>query len=573
MLRSLALNFLCVLLSLAAALAVCEAGLRLFHPRYQHVADAHRQADEQRIWKPRSNFHYRMPHPDTGRLHRVMSNNLGMREHRDIDQEDLNGAVNLAFFGDSFTENLRLPVQYSFHTVLDFLLNGIPRPEPPAEGGRASSILAMEDPVGHARFNVLNFGVDAYGTGQAYLHYRGLPPEVKTTFKHVFYVFCSNDLHNLRANRIFSLDDTGQLVERLPEKTPLWIRVLSRAHLTYAAMDGAERLRREWRERFPAAGGEEWRKETPNSRPSARLWRAVVLRWQAEVESVGANFTVVGLPHDYLIAVPLLDSLPRSVETFSLRDCFRETVSDPPPLDMLKFENDSHWNEAANMVVAHCLRRFLAKRLGLPPVTDETLARQRHFYYRAFAEAPDWEGGPWMPEPPWALPGAFSPSAGRAIVERYLALEQNPAKLADHWRGVVEKAKAGGVLAHATWDVYAAWEERLLVYVKAPCQDEDLLPQFFLKVWPQAWLGQPDTLELRGFLEPSQLNENAEYVEASRILTIRRTSEECVVAAALPNVGFSMARTGQVVQTVADDGTLRLKLIWAVDLPLREYPD
>ena len=555
--RSLALNCLCVLLSLAAALAVCEAGLRLFHPRYHHVAEAHRQPEEQRIWKPRSNSHFRRPHPDTGRLHLVMHNNLGARAHRDIDQESLNGAVNVAFFGDSFTENQRLPVQYSFHTVLDFLLN--------ANAGHGERPFLR-------RFNVLNFGVDAYGTGQEYLHYRTLPAAVKATLKHVFYVFCSNDLHNLKANRIFSLDDAGRLVERRPAKTPFWLRALARAHLTYAVMDGTARLRREWRERFPSEDDEGRREETIDH-ASFRLWRAVVRRWQTEVESAGGNFTVVGLPRDYPMAQRALESLPESVETLSLRHCFRATVSDPPPMHMLKFEKDPHWNEAANMVVAHCLHRFLAKPLGLPPAADEALARQRHVYYRAFAEAPAWEGERWLPEPPWALPGTFSPSAGRAIVEKYLALEENPARLAAHWRRVVKEAKAGGVLARAAWDVYAAWNERVFVYVKTPCRDDDLRGEFFLKLWPEAWLAQLHPLQWRGLLGPSQLNEDAEYVEASHFFTIRRDSEECVAGTYLPNVAFSMARTGQFIRTFAEDGTGRLETVWAVDLPLREYPD
>ncbi len=608
--RSLALNCLCVLLSLAAALAVCEAGLRLFHPRYHHIAEAHQHPDEQRIWKPPSDSHYHRPHPDTGRLHLVIRNNLGAREHRNFDQESLNGAVNVAFFGDSFTENQRVPVQYSFHTVLDFLLNESPQPgsargeplagkspqpgsargEPlagksPQPGSARGEPLAGKSPqpgsargespsvtAAPARFNVLNFGVDAYGTGQAYLQYRSLPLEVKAAVKHVVHIFCSNDVFNLRTNRIFSLDDAGQLVESIPERTPLWIRALARAHLTYAVMDGAERLRREWRERFPVEGDEGWT-GTPGGRPSVRLWRAVVQRWQAEVESAGANFTVVGLPRDYPFARRALASLPESVETFSLRDCFHNAVGDPPPTHMLRFENDSHWNEAANMVAAHCLHRFLEKRIGLSPAADEALARRRHVYYRAFAEAPDWEGGRWMPEPPWALPGAFSPSAGRAIVEKYLALEGSRAQMAEHWRRVVERAKAGGVLARAAWDVYAAWDERLFVYVKSPCRDEDLRPSFFLRVWPQAWLAQPNPLEWRGLLDSSQTHENADYVDASRFLLIRRTDEECVAGAYLPNVAFSMARTGQVVRPVTEGGPMRFETIWSVDLPLREYAD
>ena len=556
--RSFSLNSMCVFASLAAALALCEAGLRLFDPRYHHAAEARRVPDEQRIWKPPSGSHYRMRHPDTGRLHRVMHNNLGARQHRDFHLESLDGAVNIAFFGDSFTENLRLPVQYSFHAVLDFLLNA-----------------NADADAGTPPFNVLNFGVDGYGAGQAYLHYRDFPPQLKAAVKHVFYIFFWNDVEEVRNNGIHSLDDAGKLVENLPRKTPFWIRVLAQAHLTYAVMDGAERLRREWLERFhtkrqtrePAAQG-----ATPpdgNKHPLAdiRLWRSVVLRWQSDAETVGAKFTVVDLPTNNLM--PARTLLPESVEVLSLQDCFRDTVSDPPPRHMLRFENDAHWNEAGNMVAAHCLYRFLAKRLDFPPLGDEALARQRHLYYRAFAEAPEWEGGRWMPEAPWALPAAFPSNAGRAIVEKYLALETSPARLAEHWQRVVRDAKANGLLANAAWDVYAAWDERLLVYVKAPCRDEDLAPTFFLRVW----LAQPPLTGSTGETRDHQHRGDAQHLDVLRFFTIRRTSDECVVGAPLPNLPISMMRTGQLVRATAENGTQRPQDVWAVELPLRNYAD
>ena len=558
--RSVALNCLCTLLSLAAALAACEAALRLFHPRYHHAAEARREPDEQRIWKPPPNSHYRRSHPDTGRLHRVMHNNLGARQHRNFHPEDLEGAVNLAFFGDSFAENLRLPVQYSFHDVLDFLLN-------------ASAPANADDRSAH-RFNVLNFGVDGYGTGQEYMHYRSVR-EV-ASLHHVFYLFSGNDIEDIRRNGIYSLDESGRLVERLPPKTPLWVRMLAQAHLTYLAMDGWERLRREMvrevpRRREGTDGAARAVQEHGRARPDIhdiRVWRSVVLRWQREVENNGAGFTVVGLPstsHEQ----PALASLPDSVETLFLRDCFLGQVSDPLPSHMLRFENDQHWNEASNMVAAHCLYRFLEARFGLLPASDEQLARERHRYYRAFAEAPDWEGERWMPDPPWVLP-ARAPSAG-TIVEKYLALERSPARLDEHWRRVVRSAKAEGPLARAAWDVYAIWDQRLLVYIKKPCRDEDMQPVFFIHLYPanRKVMGRNDD-----WSSPSSPT-TSEFVDLRRFFTIWRKGDECVVGVRLPAWGISRARTGQFVRTADDggNGTTRTNNVWAAELPLRQYPD
>ena len=556
--RSLALKSLCVLLSLAAVLAVCEGWLRLFHPRYGHAAEARWVPDGQRIWKPRTGSHYHMRHPDTGRLHLVMHNNLGARQHRDLHPENMNAAVNLAFFGDSFTANLRMPAQYSFHDVLDYLLNA------------NSSAQAQSPP----RFNVLNFGVDGYGTGQVYRHYRDLPATLKSSIQHVFYLFWSNDVRDVRQNGIYSLDAAGELVEHLPPKTPLWTSAIARFHLTYAVMDGAARLRREWFERYPRQDQPpEARAQDAGNPPADRrdprhlhLWRSVVLRWQREVENAGARFTVVDIPNDKPSVLAMAkNALPESVETFSLWDCYRDNVPDPPPRHMLRFDKDFHWNEAANMVAAHCLYGYLAKRLGLPPASDETLARQRHVYYHAFAEASEWEGERWLPESPWSLPGAFPASAGRAIVERYLALERTPARLAEHWRRVVRSAKASGALAHGVWDVYVAWDERLLVYVKEPCREEDMQPLFFLRVWP----ADPASTGWRGLTGLSQIHPDAEYLNADRFFTIRRTSNECVVGGHLPYLAFSKARTGQFVRTEREKGIWQRENLWSVDLPLR----
>ena len=479
--------------------------------------------------------------------------------------------MNLAFFGDSFGENLRLPAQYSFHDVLDFLLNASASAKAAASakaGGRSAR-----------RFNVLNFGVDGYGTGQEYIHYRDV--REAASLHHVFYLFYGNDVWDVRRNGIHSLDESGRLVERLPPKTPLWARALARSHLAYLAMDGWERLRREWLERFPSRGktkgtgdaGEDSPRDGPGPPsenvidPDAiRLWRAVVLRWQREVENSGAGFTVVSLP-DARHMQHALASLPDSVETLSLGDCFRSTVSDPPPRHMLRFENDDHWNEAANMVAAHCLYRFLEERLGLPPASDEALARERQLYYRAFAEAPDWEGGRWMPEPPWVLPGAPSASGGGAIVEKYLALERSPARLDEHWRRVVRSAKAEGPLVRAAWDVYAAWDQRLLVYIKKPCRDEDLKPLFFIHLYPT------NREAARGLTIRSSPT-TSEFVDLRRFFTIWRKGDECVVGFQLPAWGISRARTGQFVRTADDgrDGT-RANNVWTAELPLRRYPD
>ena len=118
--------------------------------------------------------------PDTGKEHYVIRNNLDGRQSRNFGAANLDGAVNIGFFGDSQTENFLMPAQYSYTEPLDYLLNLGPLPRP---GGQ------------DARFNVLNFGVRGTGTGRAYLRWRGLP--VRRQLAHVFYMVSSNDLGDL----------------------------------------------------------------------------------------------------------------------------------------------------------------------------------------------------------------------------------------------------------------------------------------------------------------------------------------------------------------------------------------
>ena len=109
-----------VVFSLAAGLAACEVALRLADTRYEQAAEP-----------PVRAYHWpnTRPHPDAGTEHDVLYNRFGNRQHRDFSERDLRDGVHVAFFGDSFTEGLEVPVQYTFVEVLDHLLNALKAPE------------------------------------------------------------------------------------------------------------------------------------------------------------------------------------------------------------------------------------------------------------------------------------------------------------------------------------------------------------------------------------------------------------------------------------------------------------
>ena len=121
--RKASVNLSLLLASLAVCLAAGEAYLRVFHPVYEYAAEAEYDLDAKRIWARGAHSASTGSHPDTGVRHLVIHNNLALRQHRNFSDGDLAAAVNIGVFGDSFTENRRLPSQYSFNEVLDYLLN------------------------------------------------------------------------------------------------------------------------------------------------------------------------------------------------------------------------------------------------------------------------------------------------------------------------------------------------------------------------------------------------------------------------------------------------------------------
>ena len=545
--RRVVCNALLALLSIALGLAVCEAALRLFHPRYQLAA-----APPRDVARP----HRRVAHPDTGTEHRVIRNNLGGRQSRDFSADSLDAAVNIAFFGDSETENLHMPAQYSYTEPLDHLLNAAA-------------------PEG-AAFNVLNFGFWGWDTGRSYLRWRSLPPPVRGKLAHVFYLVVNNDLPGLRESintGIVVVGESGEIRGGVPARTPAWKRLLARSHLTYLAVDVWQRFAGE--PRPDAAAGEADRSGGP-ALSRGRMWsmfRALMRRWQREVEADGGAFHMVLMPKEDGGASGLYPmirgdaALRAEVGFVDLLECFREAV---PGFDFAdwRFVNDPHWNPAGNMMAASCLYRHLEGALGLPERSDEELRQVRHSYYQAFLDSPAWEGERYMPDATWARPLAAAPSVvprakpvGGGIVSKYLALELAPARN-DRWRDAVRAARAAGAVATSVWDVYANPQERLLVYVKNPCPATPLAAgRFFLHAIPFT----PEKLPVRrrrfGFVNLDHSFVNLDYRPFS---LLRRNGSECVFSVPLPDYPLAAVRTGRfAAQRAEDSGDFVYTNLWS----------
>lgn len=386
-------------------LLVCEGLLRLFHPRYDYAANARREASATRIWARSPDTRYTRIHPDNGRPHPVIHNNLGLRQHRNFPPETLPGAVNLAFFGDSFTENPRLPAPCAFTEPLDYLLN-----------------------LGGGRFNVLNFGVDGYGPDQAYLAYREFPH--REHLSDVLYVFCSNDVRNIRESNLFDLAPDGTLNTQ-PARPSSWgVRLLARFHLTYLVIETLDTLTNRSKDRLdlPAFVEHERHKQSaevlrlendfrenrssPELTEALRLMEAILRRWQREVEAHGGRFHVVILPveTEHFAAAWFNSAGFPAIDLGRGIDAIIPAAGRPP----LVFRNDGHWNEYGNMLAAMCLRQRIGEQRGLPAAEPTELQTALQAYYSAF------DG--WKPA---ADAGAteVSPETKAAIRRKYTALE------------------------------------------------------------------------------------------------------------------------------------------------------
>ena len=527
-------------LSIFAAVALCEATLRHFFPKYASVAEGHHYyANVSRIWSPRPNSSHFTTHPDTGEYVPVIYNDFGMRQHREFDAQMLANATNVAFFGDSYTENRRIRSAYSFTESLDFFLNL-------HEG---------------AAFNVLKFGVDGYGPGQEFIWYRQF--EHRDELEHVVYVFCENDIGDFHRHGLFSLDDSGGLVENAAFRSRPWISLLSRLHLTYLVLDAAQGMSLRSRDGpyapsplLDLADVEQRiirRREEGSAfsgdalDDSIATFQALLLRWQREVEARGGTFHVAFLP--YIRKEWAQEIIPKPIDIVDLHGCFSDAI---PNYDYAKVSfksEDAHWDEFGNMVAADCLYRALEDDAGLPPVSDDALAEVRYEFYRGVSL-----GDGWMPPATWAKRPATMRHDPNAIRAKYLALDRNRS---DH---LFQQSDHREFLAHADWDIYlvqdATAESDSLVYVKTPCDEEDVAKTFFLHVDAANPTDLPQARQAIGYqnLDFGFGQSGGSWVD-----------ERCVVGTDLPAYGIAEIRTGQYS---VDNGEIRPT--WQVDIPADE---
>jgi hypothetical protein len=378
-------------------------------PRYEYAAASVHERDAGRLIVRTPGSRYTRPHPDTGARHVVIHNNLALRQHRDLQPRKPLGETRIGVFGDSFTENVRLPAPHGFTEVLDFLLNRVsPRP-----------------------VEVLNFGVDGYATDQSWLYYESA--EAARGLDVVLYVFAANDVRGLYENALLRLDEDGEIVRLPAPHVAWWIPWLSRLHVTYLALDVRSRLarpgtgddfydpmearvvermrdERDARTRDPVSGAiaDDFKQGvvSESSREWVDLLQRLVRRWRDDVEAGGGRFYVVLLPRAKEgLAEPLFAGTP-------VINLWREFQARGWSEEPWRFANDPHWNELGNARAATVLYERLARDLGLPAEAPGPALAE---WYAAFPPGP-----PLAERIAPATPPADTVEALRA---RYQALE------------------------------------------------------------------------------------------------------------------------------------------------------
>ena len=420
--RATAINLVLLLVTVLLGIFLCELALRYFYPKYEYAAEYQYQ-DVMRISSSQTNARS-LRHPDTGTHHTYLRNTLLMRQHRDFSERDLDSAVNVGFFGDSFLDNVNMAVQYSLTEPLDYLLN-----------------------LSDKRFNTLNFGVGGYGTGQSFLRYENFRYGEKLDY--VFYVFTDNDLLNIYTHGLFHLDEAGELARNEVIRSSWQTRFISRWHITYLVLDvgqrlplvlqdiignvgeylfrskSLQRLKEEQMERYytPIAKiiRQSFNNEVLNDKHVSKyvsIFQQLIYQWKGLVEGNGGQFYIVLLPREN--EARLATILSDEFKVINLYNCFSDYVKGYQQIEWIsspyRFRKDDHWNEAGNQLATVCLYRFLEQEVGLPVLSDTALREAFFTYYSSF------EG--WMPDERWIKQVPAPPHVQEGIRDKYLALEK-----------------------------------------------------------------------------------------------------------------------------------------------------
>ena len=323
-------------------------------------------------------------HPDKGSNIESKYYEFGAKGKLDFNIDLKNTSV--GFFGDSFTENLRIENRFSFNSFLSELSKDT---------------------------NLINLGVDGYGTAQSFQRWLNVKDILKLEV--VVYIFCSNDLRNTYEAQIFDRDlfAKGKIKNIVPTDVPLLIALANSFHITYLAIEayfkakaiynrvsnlqtslysarladkfssGKEVHRRKFHDEYADKILQEFLSDNPSEKTleTAKHFKQIVKKWQEMVEIQGGKFIVAVLPtKEGKLAAKKLFSNQEVVQL--------KSTAEIAQLENLpwKFNIDGHWNEYGNLAAAISLRDSLNEQedMNFDPISIDWIEEKRsdifHYY-------------------------------------------------------------------------------------------------------------------------------------------------------------------------------------------------
>jgi hypothetical protein len=381
--------FMLALLGFAGviALVVAEAGLRLFPvPGIQYHSFYYDPATGGKSY-PHTTLMFR---GDDGVLIRRRTNAWGFP---DVEHEMTapRGTLRIAFFGDSYTEALQVPLESTFFRLIEGGLNARIGELSGLRNRRGEPVTAVE---------ALSFGKSGRSALQSYLECRyWLHP---LGLDYVVYVFCENDPAD-QVRRLKGSDTDPYPVleadsfvvdrsfhERYGYKTSWWHRAMQRVKsnsLVVSTVEGrlkllmAHGVKRRVTEADRQGVAEGVSLMAPSAWPQELVpvgWELqvrVMDRWRKEVEREGRNFVVMHVPRSEEVLAEPLDTQ----DTWALRlhiYCRDRGVPlvDPAPFFLARMQTGEkmyhhHFTPEGHRAFAEAFVHFLLRHAG----ADSTL--------------------------------------------------------------------------------------------------------------------------------------------------------------------------------------------------------
>ena len=367
-----------------------EMGLRILRPDIGNIVNYQFIESRTRIHSNPRNKIYYTTHPDTLQKHVLFRNNWGCRQNREFDELKKPNVIRIGFYGDSFTENILMPSEYSLTEPLDYMLNKTAK-----------------------SFEIINYGTHGYGTDQVYLQYSS---EDKYS-DIVIYLYTNNDILDLTTNELIELDKNNKIFYKPFRGSSLLKRISRKYYLTYWVLE--RRLKRSIHssdliddDNYGKWSRGETRKRRSNYKnkldfsmmdektlKSVEIFKTILLAMKNDVKNNAGDFYVgfnpsfdKSLRKQDMIIQQIVNDI--GIETIDLYQKFsnekkinlapyKRLQNDEKYLINIKFKNDPHWNEEGNKLAAVYLFKFISTKLNMT-TSDDFIQERLYEYYSSF---------------------------------------------------------------------------------------------------------------------------------------------------------------------------------------------